>query len=96
MTQYTLTYIRGTITEALVFRQRYKRLLRVGDRRLFPDVNPDLFQAVVDYLYKQKITSLDITQGNPCVGNDDFNYLWKLLLSFVLKEDGVVDAKESI
>ena len=71
-------------------------MLRVGDRRVFPDVNPDLFQAVVDYLYKQKITSLDITQGNPCVGNDDFNSLWELLLSFVLEEDGVVDAKESI
>ena len=41
----------------------------------------------------KKNTSTDSTLEKPCVGNDDFNYLWWLLLMFGLVYDGVIDAK---
>ena len=39
--------------------------------------------------------SPDSTLVKSCVENDDFNYLWQLLSSFVLEDNGVFIAKES-
>ena len=43
----------------------------------------------------KKITYPDITPENPRVGNDDFNYIWQILLVFGLEYYGSVNAKES-
>ena len=45
---------------------------------------------------KKQIISPDNTPGKLCVENDNFNYLWQLLLVFGLEDDGVDGAKESI
>ena len=43
----------------------------------------------------KNIMSPDSTLVKSCVENDDFNYLWRLLSSFVLEDNGVFIAKES-
>ena len=40
--------------------------------------------------------SPDITLENPCVGNEYFSSLWKLLLAFGLEDDDVDKTKGSI
>ena len=52
-----------------------KRLLRDRDGRIFLDVNPTCFRAVVDDLNERKIASNDSTPGNPHVGKDDIIFL---------------------
>ena len=48
---------------------------------------------VVDYLIEKNIMSPDSTLENPCVGNEDFNSHWKLLLAFGVEDVGVDNAK---
>ena len=71
MTTDTLTQIKRTSLEALLFERWEKRLLRDGDGRIFLDVNLACFQAVVDCLNKRNITSTSGTLGNPHVGEED-------------------------
>ena len=55
MTRYTLTHIKGTMLEALLWGRWEKSLIRDRDGRMFMDVNPTCFQAVVDYLNELRI-----------------------------------------
>ena len=54
MIWYTLAQIGGKIPEYFFCGWWDNQLLRVGERKIFLDVNPDLFQTVVDILNKQK------------------------------------------
>ena len=65
-------------------------MLRDRDGRIFIDINPACFQAVVDYLNKRKITPPDSNQRNPHVGKDDDIVLQQLLLEFGLEGDGII------
>ena len=66
VTTDTLTQIKVTSLEALFSRQRGKRLAMGGNSRVFLDVNPKCFGAVVDYLNYCNIMptdcSLDMSQ----------------------------------
>ena len=53
-TQYNITYIRGTVSDALLCGQQEKMLIGVRERRVFMYVNTDFFWAVADYPNKQK------------------------------------------
>ena len=44
----------------------------------------------------KKITSPDRTLGNPGLGNDDLDSIWKLLFAFVLEYNGMTVADGSI
>ena len=59
------------------------------------DANPDLFQVLVEYLNDKEDHISWQYPINPCVGNDYFNFLWKLLLEFGLEYDGLGNATES-
>ena len=54
MIWYILTQIGGTRPDALLCGRWDKQLIRVGDRRIFLDVNPDFYWVVEDSLDKQK------------------------------------------
>ena len=49
-THYNMTQIRRKILEDLFCGKWDKQFIRVRDRRIFLDVNPDFFQVLVDYL----------------------------------------------
>ena len=51
---YILTQFGGTRPDAMFYRCWDKQFIRVGYRRIFIDVNPDFFRAVVDYMNKKK------------------------------------------
>ena len=95
VTRDTLTQIKGTRLEALFCGRWERRLLRDGDGRIFLDVNPACFRAVVDYLNERKIKSPDSTSGKPHVGKEDDIVLQQLLLAFGLGHDRLVDSKKS-
>ena len=48
ISQYTLTHIVRTSPEAMLCAHWHKQSIRVRDRRIFMDVNPDFFWSVVD------------------------------------------------
>lgn len=55
----TLTQLKGTRLAALFSGRWDKKLQRDGDGRIFLDVNPVCFQAIVDYVNELKISSSD-------------------------------------
>ena len=42
---------------------------------------------------RKKIVSPDSVPENSCVGNEYFDYLWQILLSFGLEDNEVANAK---
>ena len=59
VTRDTLTYIKGTRLEVIFSGWWDKHLSRDGDGRVFLDINPKYFEAVVDYLNDCNITPPD-------------------------------------
>ena len=96
VTRDTLTQIKGTRLEDLFCGRWEKRLLRDGDGRIFLDVNPACFRAVVDYLTERKITPPGNTLRKPHVGKENDIVLQQLLLAFGLGGDGSVNSKKSV
>ena len=98
----TLTQMQGTRLEAL-FSGRWDKLLqRDSHGRIFIDVNPTCFQAIVDYLNEMMISSKDSPADPPSV-NDEHKHILKHQLklfgifdcvkvefphSIIIKDDG--------
>ena len=82
----TLTQIRGTRLEALFSGRWDKTLQRDSHGRIFIDVNPTCFQAIVDYLNEMMISSKDSPPDPPSV-NDEHKHI----LQHQLELFGIVD-----
>ena len=94
VTRDTLTQIKGTRLEALFSGRWDKRLPRDSDGRLFLDVNPKCFLAVVDYLNDCKITPTDCSPKMQHLGEEDDTALQQLLLAFRLRYDAMDNSKK--
>jgi flagellar motor switch/type III secretory pathway protein FliN len=70
----TLTQIQGSRMEALFSGRWDKKLMRDGYCRIFLDVDPTCFQAIVDYLNEMTISSKDSPPSPPSV-NDDHKHI---------------------
>ena len=92
----TLTLIKGTRLEALFSGKCDKRLPRDSDGRLFLDVHPKCFLAVVDYLIDCKIAPPDCPPKMPHLGEEDDTLLQQLLLVFGLRDVGMEKSKRLI
>ena len=80
----TLTQIQGSRTAALFSGRWDKKLMRDSHGRIFLDVDPICFQAIVDYLTEVTISSQDCPPSPPSV--DDVN---KLILNHQLELFGL-------
>ncbi|KAL7531319.1 hypothetical protein ACHAWF_003770, partial [Thalassiosira exigua] len=67
----TLTQVKGTRFEALFSGRWDKRLQRDGIGRIFLDVNPSCFEAIVDYFSEMAISSEDDPPSRPSVSDED-------------------------
>lgn len=67
VTRSTLTQFKGTRLEALFSGRWDKKLIRDDAGRIFLDVNPICFQAIVDYLNEVKISTDDCPAAAPSV-----------------------------
>mmetsp|Transcript_13973 Transcript_13973/g.30342 ORF Transcript_13973/g.30342 Transcript_13973/m.30342 type:complete len:591 (-) Transcript_13973:252-2024(-) len=82
----TLTRFRGTRMEAL-FSGRWDRKLQQDSRgRIFLDINPACFRAIVDYLHEVAISSEDNPPDPPRVEDEH-----KRILHYQLKMFGLLD-----
>jgi hypothetical protein len=72
----TLTQIQGSRMEALFSGRWDKKLLRDGHGRIFLDVDPTCFQAIVDYLNEMNISSKDSPPSPPSV-DDEHKHILK-------------------
>ena len=86
VTRNTLNLIKGNSMEALFRGRWYKRLPREEDGRVFLDVNPKCFWAVVCYLNKRMITLPDYSLKIPNLGEEDNTVLQQILLEFGLRD----------
>ena len=68
--RFTLTQLEGTRLSALFSGRWDKKLQRDSHGRIFLDVNPICFQAVVDYLNELLISSEDNLPSLPTVDNE--------------------------
>ncbi|KAL9179985.1 hypothetical protein ACHAXT_007955 [Thalassiosira profunda] len=66
----TLTQIKGARFEALFSGRWDKKLQKDSKGRLFLDVNPVCFQAIVDHLSELAIASAENPASPPCVGDE--------------------------
>ena len=66
----TLTHMKGTRLEALFSGRWDKKLSRDGHGRIFLDVDPTCFQAIVDYLNEMMISSEDSPPSPPSVDDE--------------------------
>jgi len=66
----TLTQIQGSRMEALFSGRWDKKLMRDGYCRIFLDVDPTCFQAIVDYLNEMTISSEDCPPSPPSVDDE--------------------------
>ena len=66
----TLTQLKGTRLEALFSGRWDKKLQRDGNGRIFLDVNPVVFRALVDYLNDMAISSEDDPPSPPSVDDE--------------------------
>jgi hypothetical protein len=66
----TLTQIQGSRMEALFSGRWDKKLMRDGHGRIFLDVDPTCFQAIVDYLNEMTISSKDSPPSPPSVDDE--------------------------
>ena len=82
----TLTLIKGNSLEAFISGRWDNCLPRDEDDRVFLDVNPKCFWAVVDYLNKRMITLPDYSLKIPNLGEEDNTVLQQILLEFGLRD----------
>jgi hypothetical protein len=68
--RFTLTQIQGSRLEALFSGRWDKKLMRDGHGRIFLDVDPTCFQAIVDYLNEMTISSKDSPPSPPSVDDE--------------------------
>jgi hypothetical protein len=66
----TFTQIQGSRLEALFSGRWDKKLMRDGQGRIFLDVDPTCFQAIVDYLNEMTISSEDCPPSPPSVDDE--------------------------
>ena len=85
VTRYTLTVIKGTRLEALFSGLWDKHLPREEDGRVFLDVNPKFFWAVVCYLNKHMITLPEYSLIIPNLGEENNTVLQHIMLEFGLR-----------
>lgn len=83
----TLTQLKGTRMEALFSGRWDKKLQRDASGKVFLDVNPKCFQAIVDYLNELAISSEDNPPRPPSVEEDEL----KLILQHHLELFGLSD-----
>jgi hypothetical protein len=81
----TLTQIQGSRMETLFSGRWDKKLMRDGHGRIFLDVDPTCFQAIVDYLNEMTISSKDSPPSPPSVDNEH-----KILLNTQLELFGLI------
>jgi hypothetical protein len=70
----TLTQIRGSEFEAIFSGRWDKKILRDNHGRIFLDVNPTCFRAIVDYLNETLISSEDSPPSPPSV-DEEFKHI---------------------
>ncbi|KAL7524785.1 hypothetical protein ACHAWF_003538, partial [Thalassiosira exigua] len=80
----TLTQQTGTRMEALFSGRWDKKLQRDSDGRIFLDVNPKCFRAIVDHLNEMAISSEEDPPSPPSVGDEDKRILRSQLELFGL------------
>jgi len=66
----TLTHMKGTRLEALFSGRWDDKLARDSQGRIFLDVNPACFRAIVDYLNEMMISSEDSPPSPPSVDDE--------------------------
>ncbi|KAL3815635.1 hypothetical protein ACHAXA_006910 [Cyclostephanos tholiformis] len=66
----TLTQIQGTLFEAIFSGRWDKKLLRDNQGRIFLDVNPTCFRAIVDHLNEMTISSKESPPSPPIVEDE--------------------------
>ncbi|KAL7531595.1 hypothetical protein ACHAWF_003845 [Thalassiosira exigua] len=71
----TLTQLKGTRLEALFSGRWDKALQRDGIGRIFLDINPKCFRAIVDYLSELAISSEEDPPSPPVMGDEDKHIL---------------------
>ncbi|KAL7550410.1 hypothetical protein ACHAWF_013653 [Thalassiosira exigua] len=88
----TLTQCKGTRFEALFSGRWDKKLQQDSSGRIFLDVNPASFRAIVDYFHEMAISSEDKPPSLPCVDGDNNDLLAYHLELFGLLIDGMPDS----
>ncbi|KAL7549023.1 hypothetical protein ACHAWF_014432 [Thalassiosira exigua] len=88
----TLTQLVGTRLEALFSGRWDKKLQRDGSGRIFLDVNPVCFRAIVDHLNEKAISSEDDLPSPPSVGDEDNYILRRQLELFDLCSPKMLDS----
>jgi hypothetical protein len=73
--RFTLTQIHGSRMAALFSGRWDKKLMRDGHGRIFLDVDPTCFQAIVDYLNEMTISSEDSPPSPPSADNEHLHIL---------------------
>ena len=91
----TLTQLKGTRLESLFSGRWDKKLQRDNDGRIFLDVDPACFQAIVDYLNELAISSEDNPPHPPSV-DDEHKHILTHQLSLFGISDQMHDAVESL
>jgi len=82
----TLTQLEGTRLAGLFSGRWDKKLQRDSHGRIFLDVNPICFQAIVDYLTEMLISSEDSPPEQPSVDNEH-EYILQQQLKLFLQQD---------
>ena len=81
----TLTQLEGTRLETICNGRWDKKLQRDNDGRIFLDVNPKCFQAIVDYLNELAISSEDNPPHPPSIAEEHKHVLQHYLYLFGLR-----------
>jgi len=94
----TLTQLEGTRLAGLFSGRWDKKLQRDSQGRIFLDVNPKCFQAIVDYLTEMLISSEDSPPEQPSVDNEH-EYILQQQLKLFLQQDradsNIIEDKET-
>ena len=88
----TLTQIQGSRMEALFSGRWDKKLMRDGHGKIFLDVDPICFQAIVDYLNEMTISSKDSPPSPPSVDIEHKHILNHQLELFGLGPEAHLDS----
>jgi len=88
----TLTQLKGSRLEALFSGRWDKKLQRDGNGRIFLDINPVGFRAIVDYLNEMMISSEDNSPTPPSVDDEHEHILRHQLELFGLSMTKVADS----
>jgi hypothetical protein len=92
----TLTQIQGSRIEALFSGCWDKKVMRDGHGRIFLDIDPTCFQAIVDYLNEMTISSKDSPPSPPSVDDEHKIILNHQLLLFGLVSECPPSLPDSI